>query len=139
MKIYIAGPLFNEVELARNRQMRDALKNWGFDTYLPQEDGGVSYDEIEAGGDVVATRKRIFDNDFDETKKCDVMLCLLDGRVPDEGMCVELGAAYALGKKCIGYQTDQRSLDKYGMSLMIAGCLSATVSTLEDLKKYLFQ
>ena len=28
-------------------------------------------------------------------KNCDILIFFLDGRVPDEGACVELGMAYA--------------------------------------------
>ena len=139
MRIYIAGPLFNEMELERNRKVRDMLLSTGFETYLPQEDGGISYNEIARGGMIAETRKKIFDNDIDEIKKCDIMVCLLDGRVPDEGMCIELGYAHALGKPCCGYITDQRSLDQYGPSLMIDGCLKATARTIEELKVLLSQ
>ena len=33
---------------------------------------------------------------------------ILDGRVPDEGGCVELGMARARGADCFGVQTDSR-------------------------------
>jgi hypothetical protein len=47
--------------------------------------------------------------------ECDVFLFVLDGRVPDEGACVELGVAYAqqhlqhANKLLIGLQTDDRA------------------------------
>ena len=134
MKIYIAAPLFNESELERNLKIRDFLKELGYDTYLPQEDGGISYNLIKQGGEVSDTRTKIFEHDVQEVKDSDVILCVLDGRVPDEGMCIELGIGYALGKTCIGYLTDQRSLDPYGPSLMIEGCLKETVHSMDELK-----
>lgn len=134
MKIYIAGPLFNELELKRNQELRDVLSDLGFDTYLPQKDGGISYNIISAGGDSQETRTIIFKKDTEEIQKCDIMLCLLDGRVPDEGMCVELGIGFALKKICIGYSTDKRSFDIYGPSLIIEGCLTKIVHNLEELK-----
>lgn len=45
----------------------------------------------------------------------DVFLFVLDGRVPDEGTCVELGIAYCQkklqdpGKKHVGLRTDARA------------------------------
>jgi nucleoside 2-deoxyribosyltransferase len=139
MKIYIAAPLFNETELERNRLMRDFLHRLGFETYLPQEDGGISYDLIKSGAPVEQTRKKIFDNDMQEIKVCGAMLCILDGRVPDEGVCVELGAAYALGKPCVGYLTDKRTLDEFGPSLMIEGCLKSIAHSQGELKELLLQ
>jgi nucleoside 2-deoxyribosyltransferase len=137
MKIYIAAPLFNEIELERNRKMRVFLNGLGFETYLPQEDGGVSFDLIKSGGSIGETRKKIFDNDMEEVRNSDIILCVLDGRVPDEGMCVELGFAHALGKTCLGYQTDQRSLDAYGLNLMIEGCLRVITHSFPELEKVL--
>ena len=39
-----------------------------------------------------------------------MVLFILDGRVPDEGACVEVGLAYAYDKECIGFKSDSRSL-----------------------------
>ena len=68
-------------------------------------------------------RKHIFEKDLEAIKDCDVFLFILDGRAPDEGACVELGIAYALGKICVGFKTDCRSLINGNDSLMIKGCL----------------
>ena len=63
------------------------------------------------------------------------------GRVPDEGACVELGIAYALGKKCIGYKTDDRNLDFTGDdNLFIEGCMDfKVIHNKEELKKALME
>ena len=54
----------------------------------------------------------------------DVLIFDLNGRVPDEGGCVELGMAYAWGIKAIGFKTDTRALDYTGDdNLMIEGCM----------------
>lgn len=137
MNIYIAGPLFNDTERAFNTRMRDFLNDHGFETYLPQEDGGLLYDMMRDGAGIETAEKQLFDEDIVAIRKCDVVVCILDGRVPDEGMCVELGFAYGLGKTCVGYTTDSRTLDAYGQSLMIKGCLTAIVHSHEDLATYL--
>ena len=49
---------------------------------------------------------------------------IMDGRVPDEGACVELGMAYAYGKICIGFQTDTRSFATGQNNLMLDHSLS---------------
>ena len=56
--------------------------------------------------------------------KADILFMLLDGRAPDEGAAVELGIAYASGKRCYAFKTDARSVE-YGMDInpMITGCL----------------
>jgi nucleoside 2-deoxyribosyltransferase len=137
MRIYIAAPLFNESERTRNQVLRDTLKALGHETYLPQEDGDIAFDEITKGADIRKTRQKIFEHDMAEVKRCDILLCVLDGRVPDEGVCVELGMAYALGKKCIGYLTDSRSFDAYGPNLMIEGCLTGIAHSVEEIVQLL--
>ena len=78
--------------------------------------------------DKLETNKRIFNTDLQGIKNSDILIFFLDGRVPDEGACVELGIAYALGKKCIGYKTDDRNLDFTGDdNLFIEGCMDFKV------------
>ena len=137
MKIYIAAPLFSEAERQWNMQFRDLLKSWGFDVYLPQADGGVATELIKKGGAVAEVRKKVFTGDSEAVKACDTLVAVLDGRVPDEGMLVELGMAFALGKRCIGYQTDTRRFDRHGNNLMIEGCLSGIAETKDTLRALL--
>ena len=68
MKIYIAAPLFNEMEIARNNGMRSFLNELGFETYLPQEDGGISYELINSGESSKEVREKIFQKDIQELK-----------------------------------------------------------------------
>ena len=53
----------------------------------------------------------IFAKDESEILKSDIVFFLVDGRVPDEGGCVELGIGYAHNKRCYGFMTDTRSLE----------------------------
>ena len=39
-------------------------------------------------------RETMFEMDIAEIATCDVFLFVLDGRIPDEGACVELGLAF---------------------------------------------
>lgn len=137
MKIYIAAPLFNEIEKERNVKLKNLFTSFGYETYLPQESGGIAFDILKDDSDSVKVRKEVFENDLNQIKKCDLIFCVLDGRVPDEGVCIELGIAYALGKRCVGYKTDQRSLDKYGDNLMIEGCLEKILHSEKEIKEYL--
>ena len=72
------------------------------DGYLAAELAGKTEDELT---------QLIFEKDFSEVMKADIFFMLLDGRVPDEGACVELGIAYANGKRCYGVKTDARSVE----------------------------
>ncbi|MGZ6281188.1 MAG: nucleoside 2-deoxyribosyltransferase [Ktedonobacteraceae bacterium] len=124
MQAYIAGPLFNDAEKAFNLQVDALVQSLGIQTYLPQRDGGESIRMIREGQPPEQVRRRLFELDVNAVKACDLFVCVLDGRVPDEGTCVELGMAYMLGKACIGYQTDSRRFALDYNNLMIENALN---------------
>lgn len=136
MRVYIAAPLFNEMEKCCNERINGLLKELGVDTYLPQKDGGEISNMIKQGGNVEEVSNYIFNLDVSEVRKCDLLLFLLDGRVPDEGSCFELGLAYALGKKCIGFKTDIRSFSDGYDNLMIRKSLADILHSELELKDY---
>jgi len=115
MKIYFAGPLFNEAEKRFNLELTEKLESNGFEVFLPQRDGVEKnkppYDTLDSD----ERRKAMFELDRNEILAAKIFLFILDGRVPDEGACVELGIAYAqkyLGQKekiLVGLQTDSRA------------------------------
>jgi nucleoside 2-deoxyribosyltransferase len=114
MLIYFAAPLFNKAERAFNLQLTEKLEDRGFAVFLPQRDGVESSKPPwnEMTGD--EQRQAIFTMDRDKVLEADILLFVLDGRVPDEGACVELGIAYTQvhlqqrDKLLIGLQTDRR-------------------------------
>ncbi|MGW4461243.1 nucleoside 2-deoxyribosyltransferase [Micromonospora sp. NPDC004704] len=111
MKIYIASPLFSEAERHFNLVVDEALRESGLDTHLPQRDGVNVAELAEQGVPEQVIRNRIFVADVAALGGCDLLVLVLDGRVPDEGACVELGIAYARGMPCVGLQTDSRRFD----------------------------
>ena len=141
-KVYFAGPLFNEAEREYNLKIVEILESYGYEVFLPQRDGFLA-PELEGKSEAEKT-KMIFEKDRDEVLKADILFMVLDGRVPDDGACVELGIAYASGKRCYGIKSDARSIE-LGMDLnpMIAGCFTRLFYNLDgeelvsSLKKYL--
>ncbi|MBQ1900231.1 MAG: nucleoside 2-deoxyribosyltransferase domain-containing protein [Erysipelotrichaceae bacterium] len=136
MKVYIAAPLYCEQELKYNLKIDTFLRENGFDTYLPQRDGGVVSEmpEIVEG---MPKGEYVFQKDLEAMKKSDVFLFLLDGRVPDEGACVALGYFYSSGKPCVGLKTDTRNLVGGEDNLMIRMALKKICRTKEELLEYL--
>ena len=118
------------------------LEDNGYQVFLPQRDG-LKSEELEGKTEEEQTQM-IFDKDVNEVNNADIVFMVLDGRVPDEGACVELGIAYANGKRCYGIKTDSR-MAEMGMNLnpMISGCFKKLIieydgdKALEDLQKYL--
>ncbi len=138
MQIYIAAPLFSDAEKAFNLLVDDTVRKLGAQTYLPQRDGGEAARLVAAGADEHTVRSVIYAADCDAVAACDVLLMILDGRVPDEGACVELGMAAALGKHCIGLQTDSRRFGGTDSNnLMIDYSLAWTARSLPDLAERL--
>ena len=121
-RVYFAGPMFNQAEKDFNVEITSGLEEYGDDVVGPQRDG-IEAAQLE-GKSEEELIKMIFDLDSEEVKKADIIFMNLDGRVPDEGACVELGIAYGLGKRCYGFKTDTRSVE-LGLELnpMISGCM----------------
>ena len=141
-RVYFAAPLFNEAEKAYNLQIVSILEEYGYEVFLPQRDGFLAA-ELEGLTEAEKTAK-IFQKDRDEVLKADIVFILLDGRIPDEGACVELGIAYASGKRCYGFKNDARSVEMdMDLNPMIAGCLDKIFYNLnsekliEELRAYL--
>ena len=141
-KVYFAGPLFSEGERDFNLQVAKVLEDNGYQVFSPQRDG-LKYEELDGKTEEEQPQMN-FDKDVNEVNNADIVFMVLDGRVPDEGACVELGIAYANGKRCYGIKTDSR-MAEMGMDLnpMISGCFKKLIieydgdKALEDLQKYL--
>ena len=136
MKIYIAAPLFCEAERAFNERVDAIVRACGHETYLPQRDGGCVADLPETI-DGIPKRKYLFDLDCRNMDACDALLFLMDGRVPDEGACFELGYCYARGKRCAAYKTDVRSFIGGFDNLMLMGAPERVLTGEEELRAYL--
>ena len=141
-KVYFAAPLFNQGEKDYNLELTKVLEDHGYQVFLPQRDGYLAA-ELEGKTEDELT-EMIFDKDYNEVLKADILFINLDGRAPDEGACVELGIAFANGKRCYAAKTDARSLE-YGMDInpMITGCCKKVFKNLdgdkliEELEQYL--
>lgn len=107
MKIYYAGPLFSQAEIEFNVKVASQLRTAGFEVFLPQEHSDI--EKIPENDEERRTlMKGFFRADLKAIDESDVLLMIMDGRVPDEGACFELGYAYAKGKRCVGLKTDVR-------------------------------
>ncbi|MBI1758171.1 MAG: nucleoside 2-deoxyribosyltransferase [Actinobacteria bacterium] len=134
-KAYIAAPLFCDAEKQFNLAVDAAVRSVGLDSYLPQRDGGEAAPLVRQGLDEHAVRKRLFDLDCAAIDECELFVFVLDGRVPDEGGCFELGMAYQQGKSCFGLQTDIRRFGGTNSNnLMLDYALAGGIAgSLEDL------
>ncbi len=135
-KIYLAGPLFCKSEKDYNISLKEALAECGHELMLPQDNSA----SLNAGRMVSdqeyrdAATMMVFESDLTMLEACDVLLINLDGRVPDEGACVELGYAYAKGKECFAIKTDVRAAEFGSDNMMIVGAVKLRIaSSVEEL------
>lgn len=141
-RVYFAAPLFSQSEKDFNLKLTELLEKHGYEVFLPQRDGYLGA-ELEGMTEEEVT-ELIFKRDYDEVMKADICFMNLDGRVPDEGGCVELGIAYANGKRCYAIKTDSRSVElNMDLNPMIAGCFKKIFKNfdgnklIEELDQYL--
>ena len=141
-KVYFASPMFNQAEKEYNLKITKLLEEFGYQVFLPQRDG-IEAAKLE-GKTEEELIKMIFDLDAGEVRKADIIFMNIDGRVPDEGACVELGIAYGIGKRCYGFKTDSHSVEMgLDMNPMISGCMIKIFKNfdsdkmIEELKQYL--
>ena len=121
-RVYFAAPLFSESEREYNLHIVNILESYGYEVFLPQRDGFLA-PELEGLTEEEKIQK-IFEKDKEEVLNSDILFMVLDGRIPDEGACVELGIAYANGIRCYGYKSDARSVElDMDLNPMITGCL----------------
>jgi len=115
MKLYFAGPLFCNAEKEFNEKLTAKIEMLGIEVFLPQRDGIEKDKEPYNVMSKEDRRKAIFELDEQKIEESDIFLFVLDGRVPDEGACVELGIAHAHRKykkgmkKILGLMTDIRT------------------------------
>jgi hypothetical protein len=113
--IYLAGPLFSEAERRFNLELTYRLEAIGFEVFLPPRDGVERDEPPYATMTAEEKRHAMFHLDRTRLLDADVFLFVLDGRVPDEGACVELGIAYCQKylqnseKLLVGLHTDTRA------------------------------
>ena len=136
MKIYLAAPLFNPRELNWNQEICNRLEKEGFEVFLPQRDGGESAKlmlKATTLEEINKAREGIFEIDFAAVKNSDVCVFVTDGAVLDVGACSEVGMAKVLGTPVIALHQDSRSFIQGRMNLFVEGCITKTVSNLEEL------
>jgi nucleoside 2-deoxyribosyltransferase len=127
-KVYVAGPLFSRAELDFNLQLNEFLEKLGFSTFLPQRDGHLLSELMDEGFKENEAIQMIFQKDTEMIKKSDIIVFVMDGRVPDEGACVELGLAFAYNIECFGLKTDPRFLMGGMDNPLITGALKGRIA-----------
>lgn len=138
MKIYLAGPLFTPVEREFIEIIANDLEK-SCSVYVPHRDGFLIEELLANGLSQSEAYRAVYQKDIYEIESCDVLLAILDGRSPDEGVCVEMGYARALGKRIVGLKTDIRSALPWGNNPMIDGCIDQWARTPQEARELIQQ
>ncbi len=101
MKVYLAGPLFNQSERLFNYRIAQSLRDNGYGVWLPQENFPAAVESEEE-------KRRVFEADLNALSDCDVVVAVLDGECVDSGTAFEVGYACARGMPVVGVKTDVR-------------------------------
>ena len=122
MRIYLAAPVFSQVERQYNRRLAKKLRALlpRCEIVLPQDfrtgPRGASFNDRRY---LMALCRRC----IAEISKTDVVLAVLDGADADSGVAFEAGFARGIGKPVLGVRTDYRQLQRKGLNVMLAeGC-----------------
>ena len=118
-RVYCAGPLFSGAERREMEHISRVLGANGFDTFVPHADGmefaKVLPYLVGQGHDATAVgqwlHEAVFALDtYQVVEGCGSLVFNMNGRTPDEGGVAELTMAWMLGKPCVIYKDDARSM-----------------------------
>src|SRR3979490_2609593 len=82
IRVYLAAPLFNDLERSFNLRLSDLIAPMA-EVFLPQRDGKLMRDRGRDGVPLPVARQRVFEADVNALKRCDCVVAVLDGRTID--------------------------------------------------------
>jgi len=82
MKIYLAGPLFNDGERSTLSAIAARLRADGYEVFVPHE----QFVEMEG-----LDEAKVYRTDLAGVRSANLMLCWIDGTQVDDGTAVEIG------------------------------------------------
>lgn len=128
MKLYLASPLFNELELENISKAVNILRGRNFDVFAPSEVIIEDKNNAEWG-------KKIFEIDKNAIKSCDAVVVLYYGLYSDSGTAWECGFAFGLNKPVVVVHCQ----NKKSNSLMVVNGCTANIENIEELKSFDFE
>lgn len=133
--IYLAAPLFNQRERQFNARLARRLERYT-KVFLPQRDGALLVNMLEAGVPLAVAERRVFLQDCAAMGEAAALVAVLDGAHVDEGVAFEIGFMSASGKACVALQTDVRRALPSGNNPMIVSALEAVYPTERELFRW---
>lgn len=138
LRVYLAAPLFNDRERSFNQYLTTRLEAHA-DVFLPQRDGALLEELVARGVPLLVAEQRVFEQDVGAMTRADVLIAILDGSNVDEGVAFEAGYMRALGKVCVGLQTDIRRQLPTGNNPMISRGLHYLLHSADEVLAWIEQ
>ncbi|MGL4656730.1 MAG: nucleoside 2-deoxyribosyltransferase [Sarcina sp.] len=131
MKVYLASPFFNDVEIERMEGVKKVLREEkGFDVFAPFEHQNK---HLEFG--TKEWRDATYAGDIKGIKDADIVVAIIsNGNYSDSGTAWECGYAHALDKPVVIVNLSDKAVN-----LMISDSLRAYVASLDELREYDFE
>jgi nucleoside deoxyribosyltransferase len=123
MKIYLAGPFFNEAQVAVIEALEQTFSK--HDVFSPRSEGVLSSSTAEERRAMASV---IFRSNCDNIEAADLVFAVIDDR--DPGTIFEIGYAYGCLVPVVTY-----SNQNYGVNVMIAQCSRAHIQGLDQARK----
>lgn len=130
MKVYIAGPLFDDKAKRVLERIDKLCMELGLDTFLPGRDAG----RFERGNS-----KTFFIKDKESIDECQIMVAYLNWKGISSGTAWEIGYAHAKGIPVIGFVEDLDTAEKFDRLCVMCFNSVELVDSLGKLKKKLIK
>ena len=130
MKVYLAGPFFNNEEIIYIEKLEKILREREYEVFSPREH------TIPNGKDMPNERwgYEVFKMDVEAITECDVVLAVYHGMYSDTGTAWEIGYAYANNVPIVLLCTDKET----EQSLMVVNA-GRVLTDIDEIKTYDFE
>ena len=128
MKVYLASPFFNDMEIETVNKVKTILESKGLTVFSPMENQFGDIFEVGSSAWSLAT----FNNDKKFIDWADIVVAVYHGQTSDSGTAWEIGYAYGTNKPVIVIHLDNPS------NLMIHEGSHANIN-IADLPNYDFE
>lgn len=145
LSIYLAGPFFNETQVATIKKLETLLESLGFEVYSPSRDGA----KLDISNDSAELRAQTFSDNIKHLSSADIIVAVIDDK--DTGTVWEMGCRYGRWLDryhCLdGSQKDDSRKDvpmivtytdhDYGVNLMLTESIACHCKGEAELQVYL--
>lgn len=147
LTVYLAGPFFDEDQVATIKKLETLIESLGFEVYSPSRDGK----KLDSTTDTPELRAEVFKDNVDHLSTADVMVAVIDDK--DTGTVWEMGCRYGRWRdryNCLSSRMAQRDDNRtdcpmivtytdhdYGVNLMLTESIACHCKGEAELQVYL--